>query len=386
MPDGAVVAAIVAGDPDGFAEAYDRYAAALYTYCTVMLPSADDAAGAVRDTFLIAAAKLEGLRDPGKLGPWLHAVARNECLRRRSTAGVTSRPPNAPGDGGQPTVEPPAALRGEVLRACTDNTPAGRATRASVAHHAGPFGPAGFPKAIGAPAPQWWSRIRRHPRAAVAVATLAAAAIGGAVVAMLALGSPHGAQASTVAGGVPGGSPGAGPGASGRPQASSAPGRPTPSVTALDRTSPGSPPSGGTAEPSATPSRTSPSPSRTSPSPSPSGTSPSPSASPSESASSPPVPGVLRATPDKLVLTSTKGKAVSGTFLLSAVDGPVSDYVIKIPAVAASEVRVSPTEGSLGDGGWVAVTVTVTSKVAVDTRLTIEPGNLAVTVLFSVKA
>ncbi len=47
---------------------------------------------------------------------------------------------------------------------------------------------------------------------------------------------------------------------------------------------------------------------------------------------------------------------------------------------------MSPARGSLGDGGWVTVTVTVTSKVALDTRLTIEPGNLAVTVLLSVKA
>jgi hypothetical protein len=385
MPDGAVVAAIVAGDPDGFAEAYDRYAAALYTYCSFMLPSPDDAAGAVRDTFLIAATKLEGLRDPGKLRPWLHAVARNECLRRRSTAGVTSRPPNAPGDDAQPTVELPAALRGEVLRACTDNTPAGRATRASVAHHAGPFGPAGFPKGIGAPTSQWWQRVRRHPRAAAAVATLAAAAMGGALAATLTAGSSHGAQASTVASGVSGGSPGA----SGRPQASPAPGRPTPSVTALRATtSPGSPASGGTAEPSAAPSGTSSPPSGTSPSPS--GTSPSPSPSPSPSASpsasSSPVPGVLRATPDKLVLTSTKGKAVSGTFLLSAVDGPVSHYVIKIPAGAAHVLRVNPATGSIGDGGWVTITVTVTSNVAVDTRLTIEPGNLAVTVLLSIKA
>jgi hypothetical protein len=98
------------------------------------------------------------------------------------------------------------------------------------------------------------------------------------------------------------------------------------------------------------------------------------------------VPGVLRATPDKLVLTSTKGKAVSGTFILSAVDGPVSDYVIKIPAGVAHVLQVTPATGSIGDGGWVTITVTVTSKVAVNTRLTIEPGNLAVTVLLSVKA
>jgi hypothetical protein len=34
----------------------------------------------------------------------------------------------------------------------------------------------------------------------------------------------------------------------------------------------------------------------------------------------------------------------------------------------------------------VTVTVTVTSKVALDTRLTIAPGNLTVTILLSLKA
>ena len=77
-----MVAAIVAGDPAGLAEAYDRYAGPLYAYCCSMLREPADAADAVQDTFLIAVAKLRGLRDPGKLRPWLYPVARNECLRR----------------------------------------------------------------------------------------------------------------------------------------------------------------------------------------------------------------------------------------------------------------------------------------------------------------
>jgi len=381
MQDGEVVAAIVAGDPHGFAEAYDRYAAPLYTYCSFMLPTPDDAAGAVRDTFLIASSRLERLRDPGRLRPWLHAVARNECLLRLSTAGVTPQPQKTPGDGALPPAALPASLRGEVLRACADNTPAGRADRASVAHHAGTFGPAGFPKAIGSPAPQWWRRLRRHPRTAAAVATVATVAAAGGLLAMLTAGGPHRAQASTAVngGGLAGGSPGA-PGASssGRPQASPAPGQPTPSVTALGGiTSPASPASHGTTPtPSASPSGTSASPS------------PSPSASPSPSPSVSPsiVPGVLAATPDELVLTSTSGKAASGKFLLSAVDGPVSHYVIRIPPGMAGKMTVTPAEGNLGAGGSVTVTVTVTSKVALDTRLTIAPGNLTVTILLSLKA
>src|ERR1017187_5388883 len=86
MEDPEVVAAIVAGDPAGLAEAYDRYAVPLYAYCCSMLGEPADAADAVQDTFLIAAAKLRGLRAPGKLRPWLYAVARNESGGRLGAA------------------------------------------------------------------------------------------------------------------------------------------------------------------------------------------------------------------------------------------------------------------------------------------------------------
>jgi RNA polymerase sigma factor (sigma-70 family) len=82
MEDPEVVAAIVAGDPAGLAEAYDRYAMPLYSYCRSMLREPADAADAVQDTFLVATAKLRDLRDPARLRSWLYAVARNECLRR----------------------------------------------------------------------------------------------------------------------------------------------------------------------------------------------------------------------------------------------------------------------------------------------------------------
>jgi len=82
MEDPEVVAAIVAGDPAGLAEAYDRYATPLFSYCRALLHEPADAADAVQDTFLVATAKLRDLRDPSRLRPWLYAVARNECFRR----------------------------------------------------------------------------------------------------------------------------------------------------------------------------------------------------------------------------------------------------------------------------------------------------------------
>jgi RNA polymerase sigma factor (sigma-70 family) len=82
MGDSELVTSIVAGGPEGLAAAYDKYAADLYGYCRTLLREPDDAADAVQDTFVIAASKLSGLRDPGRLRAWLFAVARNECLHR----------------------------------------------------------------------------------------------------------------------------------------------------------------------------------------------------------------------------------------------------------------------------------------------------------------
>jgi RNA polymerase sigma factor (sigma-70 family) len=91
MQDREIVAGIVAGRPGGLAAAYDRYAGPLHAYCAAVLGDPSDAADAVQDTFIIAAAKVGGLRDPDRLRPWLYAVARNECRRRLRERG-SSRP------------------------------------------------------------------------------------------------------------------------------------------------------------------------------------------------------------------------------------------------------------------------------------------------------
>jgi RNA polymerase sigma factor (sigma-70 family) len=79
-----MVAGIVAGDPAALAAAYDHYAPALYLFSRSLLSEPAQAADAVLDTFLVAALRLPGLRDPGRLRPWLYAVTRNECHRRRN--------------------------------------------------------------------------------------------------------------------------------------------------------------------------------------------------------------------------------------------------------------------------------------------------------------
>jgi hypothetical protein len=75
-----------------------------------------------------------------------------------------------------------------------------------------------------------------------------------------------------------------------------------------------------------------------------------------------------------------------GTFRLGAVDGPVTHWVITVPAAVASKVVLSRYSGSLTSGDWVVITVSVQSKVAVDTRLTVSPGDATVTVVLSISA
>jgi len=372
MQDSAVVAAVVAGDADGFAAAYDQYAASLYGYCLGALPG-PEAAEAVLDTFLIATAKLDGLRDPDRLGPWLHAVARNECLRRLGPGGEI---PAAAGLGDGPLETPPVDLRGRVLTGCADNTPAGRAHRMSVAHRAGVFGPAGFPRTIGPNGPSWWrvlrQRVRRYPGVALAVAAVATLAATAGITVVMTAGGSHRPQASGpgLGGGGPASASSTPSGATGR---APSPARTTPasalptSPAALAGATSAGPPAGrGTPGPTASPSGTSPSP------------------SPSPSASSSPAQGYLLVAPARLVLTSKSGTPASGFIRLTALNGPVAHYTVRV-AADPGRVKVVPADGSLPVNGTVEVTVTVTSKVALTTHLVVEPGNLTVTVVYKPK-
>jgi Sigma-70 region 2 len=381
MQDRELVAAITAGDADGLAEAYDRYALPLYTYCRFMLPDPDpmgSSAEALQDTFIIAAAKLPGLSDPDRLRPWLHAVARNECLRRHGpqhpeSAAPATPPAGFPGpEGAMPPVVLPDGLGNKVLAACADNSPTGRAYRASVIHRAGPFGRNGFPRPAVPSGPRWWQDIRRRPGAAAAVAAAAGAVVLGGIVALLMLGGSHQTPTAPVAlgGGVP--ALGASSAPAGGPSSPAHKPGPKAGTTASPVPGDGSTVSPAPASAQATVSKSAPS--------------SSPSPSPSASSSSPPAQGTLTVTPAELKLTAAAGKVARGTFRLGAVGGPVTHWVISVPAAVAGKVTLSRYSGSLTSGDWVVITVSVQSKVAVDTRLTVSPGHLTVTVVLSIKA
>jgi RNA polymerase sigma factor (sigma-70 family) len=130
VQDGEIVEAITAGDAAGLAAAYDRYAPALYAYCRSLLADAADAADAVQDTFIITAAKVRGLRDPGRFRPWLYAVARNECFRQLRALGLSAPldvAPEVTARDPDPAAEPEREeLRALVAAALTGLSPGDR--------------------------------------------------------------------------------------------------------------------------------------------------------------------------------------------------------------------------------------------------------------------
>ncbi|WP_336207510.1 RNA polymerase sigma factor [Nonomuraea sp. LPB2021202275-12-8] len=86
MNDRVLVEALRAGDPGALAAMYDTHAESIYRYCWSLLHDTDSAQVALRDTLIAAQAHAASLADPGLLRPWLYALARGECLRRRMAA------------------------------------------------------------------------------------------------------------------------------------------------------------------------------------------------------------------------------------------------------------------------------------------------------------
>src|SRR5216683_115247 len=88
MSDRLLAEALRAHDPGALAALYDAHGESLNQYCLFMLHNRDAAQAALRDAFLVADAHIARLGDPGSLRPWLYALSRVECLRRRPPAGA----------------------------------------------------------------------------------------------------------------------------------------------------------------------------------------------------------------------------------------------------------------------------------------------------------
>src|SRR5690349_21468766 len=84
MEDRLLVEALRSRDPIAIGSVYDDYATRLYGYCWFQLRNGDAAQIAFRDALMCAEAHIGELRAPGRFGPWLYALARIECRRRRA--------------------------------------------------------------------------------------------------------------------------------------------------------------------------------------------------------------------------------------------------------------------------------------------------------------
>ncbi|MFZ0161776.1 MAG: sigma-70 family RNA polymerase sigma factor, partial [Kineosporiaceae bacterium] len=88
--DAALARSWQAGDVRAFDEAYRRFAPALFGTAVGLVGDRSAAGDVVHDTFLRAATRIGGLRDPARLRAWLFAILRNEATsvhRGRSRLG-----------------------------------------------------------------------------------------------------------------------------------------------------------------------------------------------------------------------------------------------------------------------------------------------------------
>jgi hypothetical protein len=374
MRDSEVVASIVAGDANGLAEAYDRYAAALYQYCRSMLADEAGAADVVQDTFVLAASRLADLREPERLGAWLYAVARSECLRippARRTAAAPGRAPDraddpagAGDDAGRPGAAPgpPAEFRTHTLALAAGQDPGAAAHRAAVLGRAGSFGRDGFPR----PARRVTAALARRagasgglrfpPRGRAAVAAGAALA---AVIAVTAFALDGGPEHAKLADGQPS--------APARSATAPAPGgalRSGGSATAA--------PSRAATRASA---RASASGSATTAAAVPVSPAPGQAASPAPETPPAPAPGVLAVWPPGGPLWILPE---GGAIWLTAQGGPVT-WWITVPE-GYGDVNASPSSGTLAAGQSVRVTVTA-GRFARDEQLTVHPSGTTFTIV-----
>src|SRR5262245_3162506 len=108
MDDAALATLARGGDAEALAGLLERYRPSLYAAAVRLLRDRDEAHDAVQETYLVALAKLDGLRDPAAVGGWLHAVLRNACVRRlrdRREAPAETVDPRAPAPGPEEVLD-----------------------------------------------------------------------------------------------------------------------------------------------------------------------------------------------------------------------------------------------------------------------------------------
>jgi RNA polymerase sigma-70 factor (ECF subfamily) len=121
------------GSRDAFREIYECYSSRIYNFLCRLLGSRQDAEDATQQTFLIALNRIETLRDPDLMEPWLYRIARNEVyqkFRRKQVDSLDDDMPSPLGDriedGGLHGHPEKALLNdelGEAIQSVLDSLP-----------------------------------------------------------------------------------------------------------------------------------------------------------------------------------------------------------------------------------------------------------------------
>ena len=78
LPDDTVIQQIRAGNPDAFAQLYEKYKSSVYAYSFRLLQNEPSAEDALQNTFMKAYQSISTLDDPAAFKYWLFIIARNE--------------------------------------------------------------------------------------------------------------------------------------------------------------------------------------------------------------------------------------------------------------------------------------------------------------------
>jgi RNA polymerase sigma-70 factor, ECF subfamily len=93
VPDAELVARVLAGEREEYAELVRRYQEPLYRHALGMLGSPDAAADVTQESLIRAYTRLRSCHEPDRFGPWTFRILRNRCLdylkdRRRNTVSI----------------------------------------------------------------------------------------------------------------------------------------------------------------------------------------------------------------------------------------------------------------------------------------------------------
>lgn len=78
--DATLVERIRRGDAEAITMLYDRYADPIHGFCHGLLRDGSDAADATQNTFMVAVDRIDQLRNPEQVRPWLYSIARRHAL------------------------------------------------------------------------------------------------------------------------------------------------------------------------------------------------------------------------------------------------------------------------------------------------------------------